>query len=152
MKQSPLLEEAQTRMAPGAITKEGFMGHDQRSLTEIIDADGAKVARLGLTHEKIAARLEKVTHQAVFAMGAPVCVGPIEVTANEAMGKLPCPFEHPGLYPKAILEGHRCDTSQRLRWTSLQVHLIGEHGFYEGRGSTFRLEPEELARFLGLKE
>ena len=139
-------------MAPGAITKEGFMGTDHRSLSEIIDADTAEVVRLGLTHEKIAAKLAEVTHQAIFAMGAPVCVGVVELTANEAMGKLPCPFGHPGLYPKAILDGCRCDTDQRLRWTALQVHLIGEHGFYEGKGSTFRLEPEALARFLGLKE
>jgi hypothetical protein len=105
------------------------MGTDHRSLSEIIDADTAEVSRLGLTHEKIGAKLEEVTHQAIFALGAPVCVGAVEVTANEAMGKLPCPFGHPGLYPKATLEGCRCDTDQRLRWTALQVHLIGEHGF-----------------------
>ena len=150
MKQSPLFEQAQERMAPGEITKEGFLGTDTRTLTEIIDADTAEVGRLGLTHARLAEKLEEVTHQAIFALGAPVCVGPIETSANEAMGKLPCPFGHPGLYPKAILEGCRCDTGQRLRWTALQVHLIAEHGFYEGKGSHFRLEPAEVARFLGL--
>ncbi len=27
---------------------------------------------------------------------------------------------------------------RELKWTALSIHMIGEHGFYGGRGSTYR--------------
>ncbi|NLW11596.1 MAG: hypothetical protein GX028_06225, partial [Clostridiaceae bacterium] len=44
----------------------------------------------------------------------------------------------------------RLDTGVMMRWTDLNVHMIREHGFFEGHGSKYRLDPLELARFLGL--
>ncbi len=35
-------------------------------------------------------------------------------------------------------------------WTGLGMHVIAEHGFYEGRGSPFRIELEQAKRALGL--
>ena len=32
-----------------------------------------------------------------------------------------------------------------LSFTPLQAHLLREHGFLQGRGSEFRLEPRDLA-------
>jgi hypothetical protein len=30
----------------------------------------------------------------------------------------------------------------------LNIHLVEEHGFFEGRGAFFRIEPEELIRVI----
>ena len=150
MKQAPQLAAAQARMAPGVITLDGFLGTDSRSLGEILQDDDGEVRRLGLSHEAIGRALGALTDRAIGAFGAPVEEGPYEVCACEGMGVLPCPFGHPGLYPKAVIEALRVDTQERLSWTALQVHLIGAHGFYEGRGSAFRLAPERLSRFLRL--
>ncbi len=150
MKQSPDLATAQARMAPGALTRDGFLGADPRDLGEILQADDGAVRRLGLTHGALAGALKALTAAALGGLGAPVAVGPFEVRADEAMGKLPCPFGHPGLYPKAVLAARRADTGEELQWTALQVHLIEAHGFYEGRGSAYRLDPETVARFLGV--
>jgi hypothetical protein len=35
-----------------------------------------------------------------------------------------------------------------VQWSDLSIHLIGAHGFFEGRGSFFRLEPAELVAIL----
>jgi hypothetical protein len=151
MKQSPQLQAAQARMAPGVLTMDGFLGTDPRDLGEILEDDEGAVRRLGLAHEALAAALHRLTQRAIGGFGAPVVDGPFELCACEAMGVLPCPFGEPGLHPKAVIEARRTDTGERLSWTALQVHLIRAHGFYEGRGSPFRLEPPTLARFLGLQ-
>jgi hypothetical protein len=41
-------------------------------------------------------------------------------------------------------------TGDEMVWTALNVHLIREHGFYEGRGSPFRIDPAQAKRALGL--
>ncbi|MDW7709712.1 MAG: hypothetical protein SCH98_04495 [Deferrisomatales bacterium] len=148
MKQPPHLVRAQARMAPGVLTMDGFLGTDPRDLVEILEDDEGAVRRLGLRHDQLAAALQGLTAKAVGGFGAPVREGVFLLCAQEAMGVLPCPFGEPGLHPKAVVEATRSDTGERLSWTALQVHLIGQHGFYEGRGSPYRLEPATLARFL----
>lgn len=137
-------------MAPGVLTIDGFLGSDPRDLIEILEDDDGAVRRCGLTHSRISAALRRLTDAAVGGFGATVTEDVYEVCACEAMGKLPCPFGHPGLYAKAVIEAQRTDTGHRMTWTALQVHLIEEHGFYEGKGSPYRLDPVELVGFLGL--
>ncbi len=151
MKQPPHLQRAQARMARGILTMDGFLGNDARDLVEILQDDDGEVRRLGLTHEGIARALQELTRRAIEANGTPVEVGLYEVCARETRGGLPCPFGHPGLYDKTVVEARRCDSGATLSWTALNVHLIAEHGFYEGKGSYFRLEPDRLAAFLDLE-
>jgi hypothetical protein len=40
---------------------------------------------------------------------------------------------------------------REITYTLLNSHLIGEHGFYEGKGSPFRLEPRELIDILEIE-
>lgn len=37
-----------------------------------------------------------------------------------------------------------------LKWTALSIHMVDEHGFYGGRGSTYRVNPEAARRILEL--
>ncbi len=150
MKQAPDLQQAQQRMAPGALTMDGFLGTDARSLIEILQADDGAVRRLGLTHAEIGAAMGVLTDQAVAAFGGVVEHGDHAVCACEAMGQMPCPFGHPGLYYKTVVEAENSATGEAMMWSVLQVHMVAEHGFYEGRGARFRLEPEAVARFLGI--
>ena len=150
MKQSPELQQAQQRMTPGVLTMDGFLGTDPRDLIEILQADDGAVRRLGLTHVEIGAAMAVLTDQAVAAFGAVVEHGEHAVCACEAMGEMPCPFGHPGLYYKTVVEAEHPATGDTMMWSALQVHMVAEHGFYEGRGAHFRLEPEALARFLGI--
>ncbi|GAB6062064.1 hypothetical protein [Deferrisoma palaeochoriense] len=152
MKQSPELSAAQARMGRGALTRDGFLGTDGRDLLEILQDDDGRVRRLGLTHGEIAAALGRLTDAALAHLGAPAVLDDrFEVQSVEAMGRIPCPFGHPGLFVKAEIRARRLDTGDELVWTPLSVHLIGAHGFYQGRGSPYRLDPERLAAFLGLE-
>jgi hypothetical protein len=147
MKQSPQMVKAQELMAPGMLVREGFLGTDTRDLTEIIDADNGLVKELGLTNQMIAKTLDEITQKTLLAMGAPVSFLDFNAECFEALGKLPCPFGHPGLYIKAIITVKKKESDEKLKWAALASHMIGSHGFYGGKGSHLRIEPREVATF-----
>ena len=151
MKKSPEMRNIEARMQPGLITRDGFLGSDRRSLAEILDEDGNSVVELGLTHARIADRMAYFTQAGKKGLGTTVTVDKdFEVRVETVRGQLPCPWGHKGLYPKRNVFLRNLQTGDDLLWTGLSVHLIAEHGFYEGRGSVFRVDPLAAKRALGL--
>jgi hypothetical protein len=129
--------------------RDGFLGDDARPLGEILDADAATVAELRLTHAALANRLARVLRLAMGAMGASVEIEGTDLAAvyRESMGRIPCPFGD-GVHAKGEVELTDRNTGEVLQFTPLSVHMIAEHGFYQGRGLRYRLEPAEIARLL----
>ncbi len=153
MKRTPEEERVLERMAPGVLSRHGFLGQDRRSLGEVLAADQAEVDRLGLTHEEIAAALRQVLEAARRALGRPVEVRDnLSAVYYEALGRIPSPWPGEGVFPKGEVELKETPSGKTVRFTPLSVHLIETHGFYEGRGSRYRLEPSGVARMLGLTE
>ena len=152
MKQTPEERAISERLGPGVLCREGFLGRDGRPLGEILDTDNSTVAGLGLTHEQIARGLGDVLRRAVAALGTPVGVGEgCEAVYREAMGRIPCPWGGCGTFRKGHVELTDA-AGEAVCFTPLSVHLMAEHGFYQGRGSRYRLEPGRVARMLGLVE
>jgi hypothetical protein len=151
MKQSPDWDRIKERMLPGRLTRDGMLGTDARSLPEIIDADDAAVLRLGLTHGRIAHRLRALQEAARERLGdAVVLHGIYEVRCEETRGIIPCPFGHPGRFLKCVTYLKHLPTGRTLQWSDLGVHMIEDHGFYQGRGAPFRLDPSDLAALLDI--
>lgn len=149
MKQTPLEEKITSRMQPGVITLSGFLGTDDRHFHEIVADDEKVLAALGKSAEEIAERLDYFTQQSFDSFQGPVVVDKIyEVETEVTRGKLPCPFSHPGIYRKTVTTLTNLKTGVSLRWSGLNIHLIGKHHFFEGKGSAFRLEPEVLVHNL----
>lgn len=150
MRSESKLEEIERLLRPGELTMSGFMGEDARTLEEIIGSDAQTLADIGLSNEDIALRMERIT-----AEGADILERPKEienrysVQVRDDRGPMPDPF---GGKPKhkgdTILSDHV--SGKELRWNELTIAMIREHGFYSGRGSAYRLEPEVLANVLGL--
>jgi hypothetical protein len=150
MKQMPAEKKIADRMAPGALSAEGFTGPDPRRYLEIIDADLAEMERLGVDPAALADRLEEIAEEAVAGLGTPVQVGEhLDATWHEAMGRIPCPFGKCGTFRKGDVELTDGRTGDTLRFTRLSVHMLREHGFCQGRGTRYRLEPAALAQMLG---
>ena len=149
MKQSAKDDIVQSQMRPGVITRDGMLGADRRKLCDILEADAAAVSRLGLTHAGIAARMRALRDAGARGLGEPVCVlDHFEVRVDSVRGTLPCPFMHQGMYQKEFVEVRNLRNGEQVTFTELNIHLIGEHGFYEGLGSAYRQEPETLSRVL----
>lgn len=152
MKQTPQMQRVQNNMRPGAITLDGFLGSDTRNLGDILIEDDAEVKRMGLTHEEIASRMNELREEGKEGLGEFITVPPhFEVRVDSVRGKLPCPFEHPGLFPKTNITVRNTRLGREITYTDLQIHLIEAHGFYEGKGSRYRIDPRELAELLEIE-
>lgn len=149
VKQSPHLDRVEETMH-GIGTLGTFMGSDLRKLYEILTDDHDVICSLGLTHDIVAARLEDITRKAKEALGDVIEIeNRYEVKAEEARGSVPCPWQHPaGLFRKSRMELRDLRTGRKLLWTDLSIHMIRAHGFYQGRGSPYRLEPRDIKNVL----
>ncbi len=151
--QSPLLDQVEERMRPDPSYRHGYLGSDPRKLIQILMEDHKTVTSLGLTHEMIAERLRRITAAAARGMGDPVLIDNRHIVkVQAARGKIPCPWGHPGLYPKTHTELRCTECDKILAWSDLSLHMIEAHGFYQGKGSPYRLEPEDIGRFLFASE
>lgn len=147
MKTTPQEKKIMAKMQPGIITLNGFLGEDRRSLNDIIQEDSIILQKLGKEAKEIAARMKSLTQQSWEFFNEPVLIeGKYLVSTDVVRGKLPCPFGHPGIYRKAITYLVNQESGIELRWTSLNIHMIEAHGFFEGKGSPFRLDPETLCK------
>ena len=151
MKQDPHDREIADRLASGVLSREGFLGTDPRPLGEILDADRSAVEALGASHERIAAAMKRAADEAMHAQGVPVEVSTgVQAVYREAMGQIPCPWGGGQRFPKGQIDLTDARTGETLSFSPLSVHLVGAHGFYEGRGALYRIEPEALCRLLGV--
>ena len=145
MKQTPYWKKVTERMAPGVLSLNGFLGEDPRRIEEIIEADNATVNGLWTTHEALSDKLMEVYEIASAGLGAKVAVADrLKAGVLEVLGRIPCPFGGCGTFPKGEVELVEEDTGRRIRFTPMSIHMIRTHGFYEGVGSRYRVDPKLL--------
>jgi len=153
MKQTPQMQKIQDNMRPGVITLDGFLGNDSRNLIDILVEDDADVKRLGYTHKTVAMRMVELRDAGKRGLGEFVSVEPhFEVRVDSVRGKLPCPFGDPGVFPKVNTTVRNLELDREITFTDLNIHFILAHGFYEGRGSNFRLNPGEVIKILEIEK
>jgi hypothetical protein len=151
MKESPSEKELRERLGPSYFSGEGFLGNDTRPVGEIISHDLAVLEKRGLTTELIAERLYQIYDQAVKGFGAEVEVMPgVYGTYHESMGKIPSPFTGEGTFSKGEVTVRDSKNLFEIIITPLSIHLIKAHGFFQGKGSRYRIEPEKAADILML--
>jgi len=149
MKQSPQDKKLEQMLRSSKLVADGFMGTDPRTPEEVIREDAAELERLATSAGQVAARMRELTGLARPKLGNTIEIeGKFAVRSEDFKGMLVCPWPHVGRYEKRITTCTRLDTSEKIAWTDLNIHLIEAHGFFEGKGSSFRLEPEDLVRIL----
>jgi len=149
MKESPQMRKLEAVLRSSKLVAGGFMGTDTRSLSEIIEADVAQISRLGFTAKQIAARMQKITDIAKAALGNWVDLDEKRrARVDEAKGVIVCPWPHPGRFAKRVTIVDIIESGESNYWSDLNIHLIAEHGFFEGKSSTFRIEPDILAKII----
>jgi hypothetical protein len=148
MKETPKARQIREDMRPGKLSLPGFLG-DDHDLMRRLDADNEAVKQLNLTHARLAARMRELRDAGTQGLGEFTSVPPhFEVRVDSARGRIPCPFGDRGLFPKTNITVRNLESGRELSYTDLHIHLIATHGFYEGRGTPFRLEPADLVAVL----
>lgn len=149
MKQSIQLTKIQEQMRPGIITLDGFLGDDTRNLIDILIEDDGLVRRTGHTHEVIAERMQYFRDAGLDGLGEFMTIDDhFLVRVDSVRGTLPSPFGGPGMYKKVNTTVRNTRLDEEITFTDLHIHFVKDHGFYEGKGSPFRISPETLIRIL----
>ncbi len=145
MKLPPDLKKLEELLHSSKLVAGGFLGDDPRPLVEIVEHDLSEVALLGYTLDQLGARMDEITQRAVEGHGMTVQIEPhLTAVADESRGLLICPWHDNQQFGKTVTTATRSDSGAAARWSELSVHLLRAHGFFQGRGSAFRLEPREL--------
>lgn len=151
MKQTPADRERRKMLESSKFSAEGFLGTDTRSVEEIIAADGRVLEEADVTTGQIAARLRELYEQARDGYGREVQIGESLIAQfHESMGRVPSPFRGDGVFHKgeAVITDSRTNTT--LVVTALGIALIEKHGFFQGMGSRYRIDPAAAIGVLGL--
>ena len=143
MKENPIYSKVRQDM------QERFLGSDTRLIAQIIESDEAELRAAGLGADELARAMRRLTEKGMESLGDEVQADGFMVRVEEYMGQIGCPFKH------GVREAKRNTTAidprgRVMTWTDMSIHLIERHGFFQGEGSDYRLEPLELAEFLGL--
>jgi hypothetical protein len=153
MKRSPHEEQLWRNLGPSKFSAEGFLGHDDRPLDEIISADLRLLEELGIAKGQLVHTLRDVYNRARGAFGAEVSVAPdVTATYYESRGSIPSPFRGDGTFEKGEVVVTSARTGQSLVITSLSIHLIDRHDFFQGRGARHRIDPDVAIDILRIRE
>jgi hypothetical protein len=128
----------------------GFLGNDKRPLSVIVAADRKSLAALKVAVIKLASALKRAQSKARNAFGAEVeIIKGLHAAEEGARGTIPCPLCGKG-YEKGETVLTRENDGRKLTITPLSLHLIEKHGFFQGKGSLYRMDPAIIVEFLGL--
>lgn len=107
------------------------------------------VKRLGYDHKDIADKMQYFRNAGEKGLGEYIEVPPhFAVSVETVRGKLPCPFECQKILPKSIIKVKNKKLDKEIIFTDIMIHLILFHGFYQGKKSLYRVEPEDLIEIL----
>ena len=148
MKQTPDEKKILENFRPGKMSKDGFLGTDDRHIHDIIREDMRALEILGLNRETVAERMTYFVDEGKKGLEGKVDLGRFIVQVRWDRGMTPCPFGEPGLHPKIVVTVFNKHKESTIKYSQLGVHLIRKHGFFGGRGSVFRAEPDRLADVL----
>jgi hypothetical protein len=147
MKLSPREREQAKLLGPSKFSADGFLGEDPRSVEEIIEDDRQELERLGTTPHDIANILAITFMKADGAFGDPVELKPgVTATMFEARGKIPSPFRGDGVFQKGEVMVYEEGSKTAIFITRLGITMIRKHGFFQGHGSRYRIEPSDAIR------
>jgi len=153
MKKSPQEKKLERLLQASKFSGCGFLGNDKRNLWEIIDEDASELAKAGKTPEQVAKRMRQLTDIGKKGLGDWVDAGHgLHVSVDDNRGMVPCPWPHHVRCLKRITMVKHVPTGSEMRWSDLNVHLVEQHAFFEGKGSRFRIEPRLLISVIFAEE
>jgi hypothetical protein len=157
------IAELEKKMRPGIGAESsvaGFLGKDER-LLEVLAADNRYVVdELGLTHQELAKHLHVLgvigrlqvanglADKTFIYHGRKLKV--IKFTSTH--GTQPSPFGD-GTWTQNDAIIQNVDNGKKLGFSLLVPFMIERYGFYEGKGTSYRVEPRQIVELLDfLKE
>jgi len=143
-------------MRPGASSKAGFLGPDEKLLDVLAEDNADVVDRLGLTHQQLARHLRLLGQVGRWAFDAdPPSDGHnftyhgrrFRVQVKLARGYQESPF-HDNTKANTDVTLQNLDGGKTLRYSLLVPDMVERYGFYEGKGTPYRVGPKAILEVL----
>lgn len=143
-------------MRPGVLSEAGFLG-DKERLDEVLKEDASTLVSLGVTAADVADRIHQIVGEAIRRSrdgrdGDRYTIGKFRVRLEQWHGFQQCPWlcedEPRWSSIDFVIENRRSGAT--LAGPGLIVHLSAKHGFFEGIGSPYRVDPRQAAAVLEL--
>ena len=136
-------------MRPGAYATKGFLGGQERLLDLLAEDNRFVVERLGLTHQQLARHLRALGDISSQVGGKEFRYHGRRFKGSVRFSKWhqASPFRD-GTITNALAIVDNLDNEKRLEFSLLMPDLIERYGFYEGKGTPYRLEPQRIVEFL----
>lgn len=137
-------------MRPGASSSAGFLGQDEK-LLEILAADNQFIVdELSLTHQELAKHLHAMGTIWFWQTKNKQPEAPFlyhgrkfKVKGMTARGKMPSPFAD-GTESGSNVTVFNLDNGKKVGYALLVPHMIERYGFYEGKGTRYRVDPRDI--------
>ena len=139
-------------MRPGAASRAGFLGKDEK-LLDVLAADNAYVVdEMGLTHQALAHPMRIVGAIAVkHGVNMPRGKGyeftyhgrTYKVSAVSARGYQDSPFKD-GTKANSNVTVWNLTNGKQVAYSLLVPEMVARYGFYEGKGTPYRVEPRAV--------
>ena len=153
------IEEIEARMRPGAFSRSGFLGLNER-LADVISADAKVLSELGLSCAVLASKLDELVSAAEASPARQARIGALECQVQVHQGFQICPWApdpHRAQCDAGLGVRHasvdwriaNVETAEEMKGPGLVIHLIRDHEFFEGPMSPNRVDPLQLGRLLG---
>jgi hypothetical protein len=142
------IDSLEKDMRPGAWAAKGFIGSDDRLIDTLVEDNRYIVDQLGLTHQEIAKHLRAIGAAAEKAKGQEFRYHGrrFKATLRASRWYQPSPFRD-GTQTNLLVVADNLDMDRRLEFSLLMPDLIERYGFYEGRGTPYRLDPQKIVEF-----
>lgn len=144
------------RLYPNSYSQVGFLGVNDK-LLDTVSKDLEYLESVNITTEQIANRLNRIIKQYFNSDSDHIIDGKFKITDSICTkGHQECPFHELDNDKKkpsgsSDYEITNVETGEKFWFPILIIHLIRAHGFFEGKGSSYRVEPETVIRILEIE-
>ena len=139
------ISKIEARLRPGQSSHAGFLGWNE-SLKASIYEDAETLRRLGITHKQIADKLDYLVENSQGNHGFTVEIG-------STRGMQEDPFQEkwiPGTHSNLEITVTNQD-GESISFGGPIIGLIRDYQFFEGKETSYRLDPETAVKVLKLK-
>jgi hypothetical protein len=143
------IPELEADLRPGRASQQGFIGPDER-LLDILMTDNDYVLSRKTTHAEIAYPLRYVLAAIHKFQNHDFSLNLFgtrySIVSFGTMGVQHSPFNdgESGRLCEIIVTNE--DTGESVNFSDLHPEMIGRYGFYEGKGTNYRVEPEQILK------
>jgi hypothetical protein len=148
------IAELEKDMRPGALSRGGFIGKDEKLLAILALDNRYIVEERKLTHQELARHLRLLGAigfklKAIGKKSEPFLYHGrrFQVSLMVARGIQPSPFED-DTKSGANATLFNLDNGKSLQYALLVPEMIARYGFYEGKGTPYRVEPRKILEVL----